>query len=1043
MRLWNVTAFLACVIGLFLLTPAQAQQTDRETVEVVLNQGHTETVTATAFSADGRLALSASMRDKYIKLWDVGSGRLIRSFEGGERGVFSRDGRRMLSGGGVNPLRLWDSATGELITSFDEYASYNSHTFVLSPDGQFALSAGKELHLWDAATGKLVRTFNSPSLSVTFSPDGRLALSGNRDGTLELWDIATGAPVQFLQADGAPIHSVAFSADGEWILAGNEDGPFRLWDASTGKPVRSFEGGGGNALFSKDGRQVFAADWNGVSVWNTDTGRLVHSVEIPVEYRWSVALSPDGHWLLSGPDQPSQFDGAVYLWNAQTGRLVRKFGAQRGNATAFEVSQDDAKRFQEVGLDFHPLLRAATKDQPAKTFEAPEGAATMLSPDGSRAISFLTDEKLILWDVETGDRMGILTGHTGSIYARAFLADGTRLLTGSRDHTVRLWDTTTGRTLQVFRGHSDAVYSVAFSPDGRRVLSGSADRVVRLWDVATGKLIREFKGQIDTAYYVALSPDERLVASYSRSGTGGGFRVWDAESGAELAYLALLGADGWLITTPEGFFDVSGSGAETLSLVRGLQVASLDQAYQALYRPDLVAEKLAGDRHERVRDAAEKLDLADVMGSGGPPLVQFAALPDRVESGELDVRATLIDMGGGIGRMEWRVNGVVVAMDQGTASDRALSLERRLVLEPGENTIELAAYNVQGLLASLPAVTRVTSTAQETKRRPRLFVLAVGVNNYWDGRLQLNYAVPDATAIAEGLKKASADLYEDVTITTMLDDQVTVERLDARFEEISASMRRDDVFVFFLAGHGRTENGIYYFLPYDYRHRNEQSLLSDGISIHRFQEWFSRLPARKSVLLFDSCESGSIAEPRFSTRATERFVAIDKLSRAIGRTTLAAATGDALEGYRGHGVFTYTVLEAIGAAGDEKEYVGVTDLAAYIDERIPMLSQEVFEERQQPQIKIEGGNFPLFRQTYVLTDDGDDPDLIVSGRPTHVVVTAVKVRKAPGSESVVTAQLPAGARILVMTEDQSGWLLVARDGRRLGYVETESVLRLQ
>lgn len=1033
MQPWSVKGRVVWLIWLLAFGTAQAgaQPAAPAQIEVVANQGHARSVLSADFSSTGRLVLSGG-EDGAVKLWDVASGRLIRTFEGRE-GLFSPDGQRVLTGGYGAQLKLIDAATGKTIRAFEGTASYYNDSIAFSPNGQLVLSGNEEqLRLWDVATGKLMRTVDAGAVAVSFSPDGRLALSGG--GTVRLWDVATGGLVRSFEVDRARIMSVAFSPDGRTILAGSREGVTRLWDVSSGELLRSFEGGA-KAVFSSDGRQVLSADWDGFRAWDAATGTLIRSLEMQTRNLGSVDWSSDRRWLLS--DGNDNDHPALQLRNAQTGELVRRFGGYESTATA-SLSQNDFQRFLTLGLGFHPLLRGGTTDEPARTFEAPEGRGTRLSPDGSRAVSFLSDTVMALWNVDTGARIGTLEGHTGPVYATAFSPDGTRLLSGSGDHMVRLWDTTTGTHLRVFTGHLGAVSSVAFSPDGRRALSGSADRIMRLWDLATGELIREFKGQLDTAYEVAFSPDERLIASAG----GGAIRAWDAGSGAELAHLSLYG-NGWVVTTPEGFFDVSGSGADALSLVRGLQVATLGQAYQALYRPDLVADKLAGDPGGRVREAAEKLDLADVMGSGGPPLVQFAALTDRVEDGQVDVRASLTDMGGGIGRIEWRVNGVVVAVDQGVAGDGTMSLERRLTLDPGENTIELAAYNVQGLLASLPAIATVTSAGQSVNRRPRLFVLAVGVNDYWDSRLQLNYAVPDATAIAEGLRKAGGDLYESIEIAAMLDEQVTVQQLDAKFAQIGASMRRDDVFVFFLAGHGRTENGVYYFLPYDYRHRNEQSLLSDGISIHRFQEWFARLPARKSVLLFDSCESGSIAEPRFSTRATERFVAIDKLSRAIGRTTLAAATGDALEGYRGHGVFTYTVLEAFGAAGEGKEYVGVTDLAAYIDERIPTLSQEVFEERQQPQIKIEGGNFPLLRQTYVLTGSEEEADVFVPGRPTHVVTATVKVREAPGSESAVTAELPAGARILVMTESPSGWSLVARDGRKLGYVETTSVLRLQ
>jgi hypothetical protein len=77
----------------------------------------------------------------------------------------------------------------------------------------------------------------------------------------------------------------------------------------------------------------------------------------------------------------------------------------------------------------------------------------------------------------------------------------------------------------------------------------------------------------------------------------------------------------WLEITPEGFFDASPNGATLLSIVRGLDVYSIDQFYDTLHRPDLVREKLAGDPQGKVREAAAKVDLTKAVASGNAPKV--------------------------------------------------------------------------------------------------------------------------------------------------------------------------------------------------------------------------------------------------------------------------------------------------------------------------------------------------------------------------------------------------------------------------------------
>jgi acyl-CoA synthetase (AMP-forming)/AMP-acid ligase II len=82
----------------------------------------------------------------------------------------------------------------------------------------------------------------------------------------------------------------------------------------------------------------------------------------------------------------------------------------------------------------------------------------------------------------------------------------------------------------------------------------------------------------------------------------------------------------------------------------------------------------------------------------------------------------------------------------------------------------------------------------------------------------------------------------------------------------------------------------------------------------KFQAWFAKIPARKSILLYDTCESGSLTGNTRGSDIDERLGALNRMARAgTGRTFLTATTDNApaLEGYRGHGVFTYALLDAL------------------------------------------------------------------------------------------------------------------------------------
>ena len=499
----------------------------------------------------------------------------------------------------------------------------------------------------------------------------------------------------------------------------------------------------------------------------------------------------------------------------------------------------------------------------------------------------------------------------------------------------------------------------------------------------------------------------------------------------------------WVTITPEGFFAASDKGAELLHVVRGFATTGIDQVYQSLYRPDLVREKLAGDPRGLVRAAAAKLDLNKVIASGDAPEVVITSPANGAsEKDQVAVEAQVTDKGGGIGRIEWRVNGTTFGVDEAgvPAGSDVKKLTRTLTLDEGNNTIEVVAYNAKNLIASMPARARVTSEAAAAAP-PRLFVLAVGIDDYYDSRLRLNFPVADAKALVEGFEAAGKGLYELVNVTTVLDADATKTKIGAKFTEIAAAIRPRDVFVFFMAGHGKTEDGRYYFIPQNFRYESDSAIAQQGISQDELQTWLAQIWAKKSLLLFDTCESGSLTKDKGGARGLEGIAAVERLTRAMGRSVLSASTDDtpALEGYKGHGVFTYALLDAMGRADTDSDgLIEVTQLASFVDAEVPEISQKAFNYRQIPQMKLVGSNFPLVREVAVLDPAADA--LVVPHKPTHVTIREADVFPHP-SDTTPTQKLEPGTAVTVMKSEQ-GWVLIAKDGNQLGYVVASALVPL-
>ena len=1009
--------------------------------------GHSSNIQTVAFSPDGQTALSGAY-DGSMKLWDVASGKLLRTFQGHSNSVssvaFSPDGRTALSGSADDTLKLWDVASGRPLRTFTGH-SIITWSVAFSPDGRMALSGSgdKTLKLWDVASGKLLRTFQGHSNSVSsvaFSPDGRTALSGSWDKTLKLWDVASGRLLRTLAGHSDQVFSVAFSPDGRMALSGSYDLSLKLWDVASGRPLQTLFPGksiGSSVAFSPDGRTALL----GGKLWDIANGRELRTIVKHADFVPSVVFSPDARMALSG-----SYDKTMKLWDVASGRLLTSTGHSDAvwsvalapdGRTALSTSRDKGLRLWDIASG-----RVLWTAQDANIPTSPTFA-----PDGRTAISGSGDKTLKLWDVASGRLVRAFQGHSGPVWSAAFSPNGRMALSGSWDTTLKLWDVASGRLLRTFAGHSGYVLSVAFSPDGRTALSASSDNTVKLWDVASGALLRTFAEHSGSVYQIAFSADGRTVLS-SGDGT---FKLWDPATGEMRASIVAFDNDEWVTITPEGFFDASPNGAKLLSVVRGLEIYSIDQFYDKLYRPDLVQQKLAGDPQGKVRAAAAQLDLTKAAASGQVPAVKITSpRPSTTVNGaQVTIEASLTDQGGGIGKVEWRINGTTLGVDTPAAgaatAGRTTAISKTLALVPGDNRIEVVAHNGQGLIASEPVSVVIKSVQEAATGAPRLYVLAVGVNDYWDSALRLNFATPDAKALSAGLRQAASKLYERAEVTTVLDADATAANLERAFAKLSGEVRAQDVFVSFMSGHGKTIDGRFYFIPQDFRYAGESSIVGRGIGQDRLQGWFARIPAQKSILLFDACESGSLIGDRIALRGMEEKTAIDLLTRAMGRTVLTATTDDkpAAEGYRGHGVFTYTLLSALGEADNNGDgVVDVLELADYVDKRVPALTYETWNMRQVPQMKIVGSNFPLVSKTALLPAVSEGPGAVIPAKPTHVVIAPAQVRQSASETAPIVIQLTAGTQVRLM-ESAGGWVLVARDGKRLGYVEEKAVASLQ
>jgi DNA-binding beta-propeller fold protein YncE len=307
-----------------------AVETIKPTRTLRTNGGRVGSLT---FSPDGKLLASGDWDDA-IKLWDMATDKTVATFRGNfgpaASVMFSPDGKVLVLADQLE-LNLWNIDTGMKIVTLTEPSHALLVSAKLSPDGRTLASArqGNKINLWDVASGKVSATLEGESTteptSIAFSPDGKMlavgtgkAEGGAAAAGVTLWDVGSRKKTAQFKGHTGPVASVAFSPDGKLLASGSNDGTVKLWDAATGKNTTTLkvDGVGVTGMeavaFSPDGKTLAAASSGGaLNLWDVraQTWTAILTGDFGESFV-AVAFSPDGKVVAAGT-----LEDKIELWD--------------------------------------------------------------------------------------------------------------------------------------------------------------------------------------------------------------------------------------------------------------------------------------------------------------------------------------------------------------------------------------------------------------------------------------------------------------------------------------------------------------------------------------------------------------------------------------------------------------------------------------------------------------------------------------------------------------------------------------------------------
>ena len=320
--------------------------------------GHTQWMRAASFFQDNSTLASVAFNGE-ITFWDLKTSYKSTVHTAGHRDwfptlAFSPDGTKLASVGAEGTVifegtsgspfsswrpdhlvRLTDISTGRELATLEFTRGFEQLTF--SPDGKTVVFSGLgEIHLWNTETGDELNIplvdweaeiNNIPHLTAfAFSPDGTTLVSGNNQGKIQTWNVATGEALAVItkpteHENLGHISALSFSPDGTLLTAGSHS-QIDLWEVNTGNKLllvntkhkrgnRGFQSYPEPLVFSRDGTILVNGLAHGViQLWDVTTGNPIAVLDGHTQKVETLAFSPDGKTLVS-----TGADGTILLWD--------------------------------------------------------------------------------------------------------------------------------------------------------------------------------------------------------------------------------------------------------------------------------------------------------------------------------------------------------------------------------------------------------------------------------------------------------------------------------------------------------------------------------------------------------------------------------------------------------------------------------------------------------------------------------------------------------------------------------------------------------
>lgn len=748
----------------------------------------------------------------------------------------------------------------------------------------------------------------SKQMGMSISHNHQMAAFLFENGEISIFDLNNSVTIATHTIDLSNGKEIAFTKDDKKLVV-VEEARFRLIDWKSGETLLKEERATIKTMRVADISNHFAIGLeNSVEIWNTESRKKERTLEIKYELATISFSSYDPHIILNAKWRILK--NRFFIYNYQTGLLIKEYNNK------YMASYDNTAKsmffYQNVGMGI-PVFGH-------RKFSSPnDSTRVLLMLDGKTEKA--SDVGFYLTTLRVKDKAIAAAGYRG--FTVFDVKKGGRVFTTKKTKRER-----SSKSISVFKDYNaNPHYLIG---DNKVIINAYGDNINQIYSVDQNEII----GYIFTdagGSFAVVSRDGRF------DGTADASRklYWTARNSNKK-------------TSLESTFSRGFSPGLLISLLSGNEVIAqldIDNSIESL--PEL---SIVSFNSNSISDKNE-IPVIETGQKKGSISVEISKNLDKVEEVKLFQNNKLIGI---------------------SQKPQTQNVDFEVVLTNSfgeENFFYTLATTDQGIDSEKRKL--IVKYKGITDEAPKLYLVTVGINEYRNPKYNLNYAIADANAFTEAISTGASGMFDQIEHINIRNADFTKSGIMDALSEVRDSIHEQDLLVFYYAGHGVMSAGLnseaeFYLVPNDITqlYGKDDVLKELAVSASDLRELSKSVNAQKQVFILDACQAAAALDV-IASRGVSEERAIAHLARSTG-TFWITATGSEQFATEfeslGHGVFTYALLEGLSGKADgvnPDKRITVRELSAYVESRVPQLSEQYKGKPQFPSGYSFGNDFPI------------------------------------------------------------------------------------